>query len=337
MDALEDVEIIGNLENRHLRERQDPLLFYSDDEFKNRFRLSKNSFGALVHELRAFVPQSAKSWGLSLEERLCITLRFYATNCLQASVGDFIRIHKGTISKVIHAITTALCELRINWIRWYDPLNIVSAGFREIAGFPAVIGCIDGTHIKIQKPQENAENYINRKGIYSINTQVVCDHKLRIVDIVCRWPGSVHDARIFENSIIKHNLATRILDGIILGDSGYPCNNYILTPVLRPRREEERRYNASHIRTRNSVERCFGVLKRRFLCLEGKLRYSENFCCKIILACAILHNFAIENDGIDFENEFENELAPDEVNDIPNNNQHGNAYRTIFINRHFSN
>nr|CAI5859964.1 unnamed protein product [Callosobruchus analis] len=47
--------------------------------------------------------------------------------------------------------------------------------FEQKAGFPNVIGAIDGTHIKIRKPKTDSESYINRKGFYSVNLQAVCN------------------------------------------------------------------------------------------------------------------------------------------------------------------
>lgn len=38
--------------------------------------------------------------------------------------------------------------------------------------FPYVVGCVDGTHLKILKPKEDAISYYNRKGFYSVNMQV---------------------------------------------------------------------------------------------------------------------------------------------------------------------
>jgi len=35
-----------------------------------------------------------------------------------------------------------------------------------------VLGCIDGTHIKIMAPRENEAEYVNRKGVHSLNVQV---------------------------------------------------------------------------------------------------------------------------------------------------------------------
>ncbi len=40
------------------------------------------------------------------------------------------------------------------------------------AGFPNVLGCIDGTQIKIQAPHENEAEFVCRKGYHSINVQV---------------------------------------------------------------------------------------------------------------------------------------------------------------------
>lgn len=52
------------------------------------------------------------------------------------------------------------------------------------------------------------------------------------------------------------------------------------------------RYNRSQIRTRNSIERAFGVWKRRFACLRTKLETLTEQSVAIITACAALHNIA---------------------------------------------
>ena len=55
--------------------------------------------------------------------------------------------------------------------------HAIRAGMYQIAGFPCVIGCIDCTHICIQAPSQNEQNYVNRKGYHSVNVQVICDDK----------------------------------------------------------------------------------------------------------------------------------------------------------------
>ena len=52
--------------------------------------------------------------------------------------------------------------------------------------------------------------------------------------------------------------------GWLLGDSGYPLRDYLMTSFNTPATPAEERFNNAHTRTRNVVERAFGVLKSRF-------------------------------------------------------------------------
>ena len=68
-----------------------------------------------------------------------------------------------------------------------------------------------------------------------------------------------------------------------------------MTPFQNPQNANQERYNISHMKTRNVIERTFGVLKMRFRCLHstgGKLRISPKRACYVIIACCILHNIA---------------------------------------------
>lgn len=69
-----------------------------------------------------------------------------------------------------------------------------------------VLGAIDGSHIRINKPVEDANSYINRKQYFSIHVQGTVNHNLKFIDIFVGYPGSVHDARVFKNSSIYNDL-----------------------------------------------------------------------------------------------------------------------------------
>ena len=79
--------------------------------------------------------------------------------------------------------------------------------------------------------------------------------------------------------------------GLLLGDKGYPCEPYLLTPFPEPHTPEERNYNYAHARTRVRIEMAFGILKARFSCLNH-LRVTPDRACDIIVACSVLHNIA---------------------------------------------
>lgn len=95
------------------------------------------------------------------------------------------------------------------------------------------------------------------------------------------------------------------------GDSGYPLEPWLLTPVPGHNHSAaERRYNMVHSSMRSVVERCFGVLKHRFRCLQKHrtLQYQPNVATSIIEACAVLHNICLHFSEPQPEGEYEDEV-----------------------------
>ena len=73
-------------------------------------------------------------------------------------------------------------------------------------GMPQAFGCNDGTHVRIKRPSENCQDYYSYKMYLSLNVQAVCDSCGLFMDVDCRWPGSVYDAKVFATSAINKNL-----------------------------------------------------------------------------------------------------------------------------------
>ena len=93
-----------------------------------------------------------------------------------------------------------------------------------------------------------------------------------------------------------HNLLESVAyRGYLLSDNGYACHPYLMIPCLNPATEKERRYNLARTRTRNAIERVFGIWKRIFAILGCKIRTSLRAVNNIITAWAVLHNNAIES------------------------------------------
>ena len=113
--------------------------------------------------------------------------------------------------------------------------------------------------------------------------------------IVARWPGSTHDSHIFRTSRLSRleNNHHSLDDGVLLGDSGYACSPFLMTPFNNPRNPSQEAYNTAHTKTRVVIEQNFGRWKRRFHVLHSEVRMAPEKVCLIIGACAVLHNIAI--------------------------------------------
>ncbi|XP_049453053.1 putative nuclease HARBI1, partial [Epinephelus fuscoguttatus] len=166
-----------------------------------------------------------------------------------------------------------------------------------IAGFPNVLGCIDCTHIQIQAPPGPVErDFVDRRNNHSLNVQMICDSELLITNIEAKWPGGVHDARILRESHLAQRLAQGGFEGVLLGDRGYPCLPYLLTPYPEPRAAAEAAFNNALSATRARIEMVFGLLKSRFQCLKY-LRRAPDRACDIVVASAVHHISTIRREA----------------------------------------
>uniref|UniRef100_A0A8C1UMA5 Putative nuclease HARBI1 n=1 Tax=Cyprinus carpio TaxID=7962 RepID=A0A8C1UMA5_CYPCA len=266
-----------------LLDRSNLLEIYNNEDFISQFRLPKEAILSLTDELAEVLsPATSRSHCIPAVLQVCTALRFYATGTFLNAVGDTVGLSKASVSWVVYRVSRALSNKLPQFPNQMAELNKLKRGFFSIARFLNVVGAIDGKHVRIQAPTAHEHLFVNRKGYHSLNIQAVCDSDLRFLNCVARWPGSLHDSRIYQG----------IIDGVLLGDSGYPLKPWLLTPFLNPTTPAQRNYNIAHCSTHNTVERAFGVVKRRFHCLHGELRMAPDRVCNIICATVVLHNIA---------------------------------------------
>lgn len=184
----------------------------------------------------------------------------------------------------------------------------------------------------------DGEIYRNRKGYFSLNVQTVSDASLKIRNIVARWPGSCHDQTVFNNSRLKFNFENGQFGRFhLIGDSGYAVKPYLLTPLQNTNTEPERLYNEALIRTRNVVERQYGVWKRRFPVLSRGIQVDINTALVIIIATAVLHNIAIDmNEDVPDNFDVPQEIGYEVPVNVNEENQNGHQLRIMFINENFN-
>lgn len=95
----------------------------------------------------------------------------------------------------------------------------------------------------------------------------------------------------------------------ISGDSAYPCMDWLIPPFRGEVHNQELRFNNAHAKIRNTVERAFGVLKRRFFSLATGLRIRDmKLAAKLIICAMIVHNKCLAMG--DFAEDFEDLQDP---------------------------
>lgn len=106
--------------------------------------------------------------------------------------GDLRGISQASVSLIIKKVSIALAEHLGEYIHF--PNNILEQQqnlreFHQIANFPNVAACVDGTHILIKNPGGDiGEIFRNRKGKFSLNVQVSSAHFMNsknVIIIVC--------------------------------------------------------------------------------------------------------------------------------------------------------
>uniref|UniRef100_A0AAR2JM05 DDE Tnp4 domain-containing protein n=1 Tax=Pygocentrus nattereri TaxID=42514 RepID=A0AAR2JM05_PYGNA len=260
---------------RVIRPRLD-MLSFPEEFLLERCRFSSQSILHLNNILKPHVSNTThRGSALTSLQTLCIALRFFANGSFLYSVGDAEHTGKATVCRSVRKVCLALKQLLYSFVVFpgQKPLMNIKEEFHRIAG------CMDGTHIPIKAPAENEGDYL------------ICDVTNIITNVEAKWPGSVHDARIFRESALYSKFDQGQYDGILLADRGYPCMPYVMTPYPDPEPGPQSHYNLALCRTRARVEMTIGILKARFQCLRG-LRVTPERACDIIVACVVLHNIA---------------------------------------------
>ncbi|XP_051780670.1 putative nuclease HARBI1, partial [Erpetoichthys calabaricus] len=277
---------------RVLRDRQDPLLL-PEEILYERYHFSRGEILYLKDLLAPYIrSQTRQSRALTTTQTVCIALRFLASGTFLYTVGDAEHLSKSAVCQEIHKVCLALKHFLRVFIVFPGHLRVqtIKEAFHAIAGFPNVIGALDCTQIRIKAPSgPNEPDYVNRKGFHSIKVQMICDASYLVSNVEGKWPGSVHDSRIFKESHLYRTFEQGHHDGILLGDRGYAYRNFLMTPFPDPNPGPQTRYNVALSRTRARIEMTFGHLKERFQCLK-RLRIAPDRACDIIVACSVLHN-----------------------------------------------
>ncbi|XP_055319316.1 putative nuclease HARBI1 [Sitodiplosis mosellana] len=275
---------------KYLRDVMNPFDL-SENLFCRAYRIPKLLVHQLIEEIRPF----AQNIGLvPLHLQVLSVLNFYATGGYQMSVGShaFHNLSQTMMSRYVsyysHLITQHLAPKYIRFPRSVNQMAEIKTHFEAQYHFPGILGVIDGTHIALTAlPLEIENAFVNRKGYHSINTQIVCDANMLIININARFPGSTHDSFIFGGSMLHTRLEELHQNdpatfNFLLGDSAYSLSPWLMKIFDGNNLSaEQEHFNHELCAIRQIVERTIGLLKVRFRCILGdrKLRYKPTKIC----------------------------------------------------------
>ena len=291
---------------------------YTDESFKSHFRVSRT----LCEEiLILFARPVCNQTDLPPEHQVLLSLWIIGNLDSFREVADQFGVTKSTAWEVFMGFCS-MCASRVSeFVTWPDDLAKTKAEFENMAGFPGVVGCVDGSYIPIPVPRDHGQRYINRKGFASMNLLAVCDSSLKFTFVNVGWPGSVHDARVYRNTlqpVLEENEQALLSGGHLLGDAAFPVATYLQPPFrdnghLTP---QQSRYNKKLSSTRMSIERAFGRLKCKFRRLQKLDMARVDLMTNVITTACVLHNLSINEETMEME-------EPELENDVAANNDDG--------------
>ncbi|GBG81185.1 hypothetical protein CBR_g31859 [Chara braunii] len=252
----------------------------TDDYFKEKLRTSPRVFHEIAETFSPLLQLRVTFYRVPLQPDHIIAYALYrwATGETYDSGKCSFGIGRASGITAVRDVTAALLTAYPDKISWPRGLQ-KAVVFRAFAdkGFPNCHGCIDCTHIYIDKPANaNGEDYCDRRRRFSVQAQVVVDMNLRVLDVFVGYPGSVHDMRMLNLSSLWVRAESGQLftgphvmlpfgvrtNGYLLGDNGYPQSEWIVVPYgSLPQHPTEARFDNKQKTARGAVERAFGRLK----------------------------------------------------------------------------
>ena len=127
---------------------------FSDEELRSRYRFGRDSIEFLTELENDVQRQTKRNHALlpTCTLQILVALhffQFFVGGSFLQPIGDTVGLPKSSVSRVVKDVSPSPAELQV-----------VKRGFHNKGGFPGVIGCVDGTHVRIQAPSTNVTKTI---------------------------------------------------------------------------------------------------------------------------------------------------------------------------------
>ncbi|KAK5845288.1 hypothetical protein PVK06_001458 [Gossypium arboreum] len=180
-----------------------------DHRCMNSFRMPKNIFHSLLHDLQT--NYGLKYEKVSVMEKLALSLHILGYRESNSNAEERFQRSEETVSRIFTDMLHIFARMGIDTIKptegeFEEVPNHIRHDTRYRPHFKDCIGAIDGTHIKACISPSCQIPYIGRQGEPTQNITAVCDFNMCFIFAFPGWEGTAHDNRIFLQALRKQEL-----------------------------------------------------------------------------------------------------------------------------------
>ena len=149
------------------RNQVNVLSEWKDEEVIAEFIMSKQEIKSVCFLVKDDMASlGSRSSDITLQEKVLICLKTLESGSFQNCSKDLAQVSQPSVSKTVTSFSDSMVKLALKFI-FMPPTRAdifeTKHNFYQVAGFPGVIGCIDGSHIPIVAPHEDEFAHVNRK------------------------------------------------------------------------------------------------------------------------------------------------------------------------------
>jgi DDE superfamily endonuclease len=298
------------------RDDGSPGVWLNDNEFLQKYRMTRDSFGKILRLIEKDPVFQKKSTGKKqapVAHQLMVLLNYLGTEGAGASspsLRNVFGVGKGTIDSFKLRAATAINNLHDKVIVWPNARERrqISRRIEKEFQWKHCVGFMDGTLFPLRfKPKRlDAPDYSGRKHAYSLSALIICDDQKLIRTYTASYPGTWHDNRIFRTSDIVEAPAHYFAPlEYLLTDSAFQVRPFVIPAYRKPPGGELPRdktlLNNALACPRVESEHVIGIVKGRFPWLRSipnEITEDETSFDPINLftrCCFILHNLLIQH------------------------------------------
>ncbi|XP_020905164.1 protein ALP1-like [Exaiptasia diaphana] len=171
--------------------------------------VKRDSFNVICEELAPSIEKHYTNYrkAIPVRVRVAITLYRLGDTAHFRTISNLFGVGKSTVCSIVREVCQAIVDvLLLRYIQLPNSRQQIQEeidGFKERAGFPQVVGSVDGCHIPILKPNDSLEDYVNRKKFHSIILQALVDSNYLFRDICVGWPGKVQGCSKIPHCLLR--------------------------------------------------------------------------------------------------------------------------------------